>query len=156
MAPDDAVLAVYGNAREIAHMLIGSGQLVEQGRLAAVLVADQSEGQGCICRERISCSLGMEPSALAKTGMFCFMFMRLFWRLLLTGGFLHRYDCDLCRVSHTQGQIIAMDQKLHGIAQRRQFNDRDLCPRDHAHVQEMLTERPFSADFRDPGRMSRL
>ena len=154
MAPDDTVLAVYGNAREIAYMLIGSGQLVEQGRLAAVLVADQSEGQYCVCRQRISCSLGMEPSAFAKTGMFCFT--RLFRRLLLNGGFLHRYDRDLCRVSHTQGQIIAMDQKLHGIAQRRQFNDRDLCPRDHAHVQEMLAERPFSADFRDPGRMSRL
>ena len=35
-----AVLSVYGDSREIAHVLIGAGQLVEKSGLSAVLLPD--------------------------------------------------------------------------------------------------------------------
>ena len=40
---DLAVLAVHRDPREVAHMLVGTGELVEEGGLAAVLVARQCE-----------------------------------------------------------------------------------------------------------------
>ena len=42
---DDAVLAVDGDAREIAHMLVGPRQLVEKRRLAAVLLSGEGKSQ---------------------------------------------------------------------------------------------------------------
>ena len=41
VAADKTVLAFHCNAWEIAHMLIGSGKLIEKGRLTAVLIACQ-------------------------------------------------------------------------------------------------------------------
>ena len=40
-ATDGAYLLVYGDPGKIAHMLVGTGEGVEQGGLAAVLVACQ-------------------------------------------------------------------------------------------------------------------
>ena len=42
---DDAVLAVDGDAGEVAHMLVGARQLVEKRRLAAVLLSCKGESQ---------------------------------------------------------------------------------------------------------------
>ena len=43
LPPDRAGLLVYSDAGEVAHMLIGAGELIEEGGLAAVLVAGQRE-----------------------------------------------------------------------------------------------------------------
>ena len=40
-----AALPVYGNSREIAHMLIRAGKLVKQGGLSAVLISGQGKGK---------------------------------------------------------------------------------------------------------------
>ena len=53
MAPDHPVLAVHGDPWEIADMLVSSGELVEQGGLAAVLVASKGERQHSALRERV-------------------------------------------------------------------------------------------------------
>ena len=45
MAFDDAVLAVDGDAWEVADMLVGPRQLVEEGRLAAVLLSGKGESE---------------------------------------------------------------------------------------------------------------
>ena len=37
--------AIHGYAGKVAHMLLGTGQLVKQGGLAAVLIAHQCLGQ---------------------------------------------------------------------------------------------------------------
>ena len=70
MTADRAVLAADCDTREIAHMLIGTGELVEEGGLAAVLVAHEGEGQKSIVRKRIAVSGLMEASGLAETGLF--------------------------------------------------------------------------------------
>ena len=41
LAANNAVLAIHGDTGEVSHMLVGAGQLVKQGRLAAVLVSCQ-------------------------------------------------------------------------------------------------------------------
>ena len=45
MSFDDAVLAVDGDAREVAYMLVGPCELVEKSRLAAVLLPCKGESQ---------------------------------------------------------------------------------------------------------------
>ena len=40
-----AVFMFYGNAWEVAHMLVGTCELVEEGCLSAVLVASQGKCQ---------------------------------------------------------------------------------------------------------------
>ena len=75
MAADHAVLPVYCNAREIAHMLPGSSQLVEQRGLSAVLIPHQGKGQGLSLRQRIFLLPVMEFSSLsiARMMFFCFL-----------------------------------------------------------------------------------
>ena len=67
MAFDDAVLPVYRHPGEVPHMLVGPGQLIEEGSLSAVLVSYQGKGQSGPFRERVSAALGVELSSLAKT-----------------------------------------------------------------------------------------
>ena len=45
MAANRAVLAVHRNTGEVADMLVGTGQLIEQRRFAAVLIAGKRKGQ---------------------------------------------------------------------------------------------------------------
>ena len=46
MAADGAVFAVYCDAGEVAYVLVRAGKLVEQRGFAAVLIANQGEGEG--------------------------------------------------------------------------------------------------------------
>ena len=45
MAADRAVLAVYRDTGKVADMLVGTGQLIEQRRFAAVLIAGKRKCQ---------------------------------------------------------------------------------------------------------------
>ena len=47
LAPDRAGLLVHRDAGEVAHVLVGAGELVEQGGLSAVLVSGKSEDHTC-------------------------------------------------------------------------------------------------------------
>ena len=69
IAADDAVLAVHRDAGEVAHVLVGARELVEEGRLAAVLVADQGVGQRSIVGQGLAGSLAVELALLAVLGM---------------------------------------------------------------------------------------
>ena len=51
LTADDTVLAIHGDTGEIAHMLVGAGQLVKQSCLAAVLVSCQGKRQGLPFRQ---------------------------------------------------------------------------------------------------------
>ena len=50
MAADGAVFSVYRDAGEVAHVLVRACKLVEQRGFAAVLIANQSEGEGTCFR----------------------------------------------------------------------------------------------------------
>ena len=135
VVPDRTALAVHRHAREIAHVLVGAGELVEQGGLAAVLVARQRKGQGLILRQGMLALLGVVLAALAKTRVLHHLFRHrsVHRRGLFGGG-----HGDLRRVIQTQGQLIAVDAQLHGVAHGCQLYQRDLCPGDQTHIQKML------------------
>ena len=69
MVLDDAVLAVDRDPGKVADMLIRSRELVEQGGLAAVLVADERIGQQRAVGKGRAAALGVEPAPLAEAGM---------------------------------------------------------------------------------------
>ena len=103
---DGTALAVHRHARKVADVLVGTGELVEQGSLAAVLVARQRKGQGLILRQGMLPLLGVVLAALAKTRVLHhFSIHRGVHRRGLFGG----GHGDLCRVVQTQGQLIAVD-----------------------------------------------
>ena len=66
---DRAVLAVHRDAREIADVLIGACQLVEQRRLAAVLVPYEGKCQRRPLRQRMAGALRVEFAALSEPGV---------------------------------------------------------------------------------------
>ena len=65
MPADRAALPVDRDAREISDVLIGAGQLVEQCRLAAVLIACQRKCKNRSLRQRVLARLHMIAAALA-------------------------------------------------------------------------------------------
>ena len=149
MALDDPVLPVHGDAGEVAHVLVGAGELVEQGGLARVLVAHQSEGQRGARRQRVTVPLGVIPAALPQARVLAFF----------NGGdapvgigpLLDGLDLNLGSVGHPDGQLVPMDLELHGIPHGGQLHHGDLRAGDHAHVQKMLPQGPFPAHGADHG-----
>ena len=134
---DGTALAVHRHTRKVADVLVGTGELVEQGGLAAVLVARQRKGQGLILRQGMFPLLGVVLAALAKTRVLHhFSIHRGVHRRGLFGG----GHGDLCRVVQTQGQLIAVDAQLHRVAHGRQLYQRDLCSGDQTHIQKMLPQ----------------
>ena len=148
IAPDGSVLFVHGDAGEIAHMLVGAGELVEERGFPAVLVAHQRESEQRALRQGFSGAFGVEPALLAKSGV---MDGPERWRLFRRGDEFYGLNADLLRVCQTQRQFIAVDPKLHGISHGRQLDQGDLRAGDHAHIQKMLPESALSPHGEDPG-----
>ena len=63
---DGAVLAVNGHAGEVAHMLVGTRQLVEEGCLAAVLLSGKGKGQNGAFGQRVFVGLVVINAFLAQ------------------------------------------------------------------------------------------
>ena len=136
MALDRAVLAVHRDAGEVADMLVGSGQLVEERRLAAVLVADQGKGEHRPVGEALAVPRKMIAPVLTEA------------RVLgggnpvnpsvLVSALRDRLDPDGLRVSKPERQLIPVDLQFHRIPHRREFHHCDLRTGNHAHIQEVL------------------
>ena len=132
VAAHRAVLAVHRHAGEVAHVLVGAGKLVEQGGLAAVLVTHQGEGQQRAFGERVAAALGMELAFLAQAGVGDSALAGI---VIFRGGRLrHHFSLDFFRVRQAQGQLVAVDAQLHGVAQGRQLHQRRFRAGNHAHV----------------------
>ena len=69
MADDAAVLPVHRHPREVAHVLVGAGELVKQGGFAAVLVSGQTEGNGLPFRNLRSLDLHMVDAHFPGMGV---------------------------------------------------------------------------------------
>ena len=127
---------------------VSPGQLVEQGGLAAVLVAHQGKGQRRAVRQGVAAALGMEAAFLAQAGVLLGPGRRFF----RFGGLrIHRGDPDLFRFRQAEGQFISVDPQLHGIAHGGQLDHGHFRTGDDAHVQEVLAEGAFAADFFNDG-----
>ena len=147
IAADDAGLAVDRDAGEVADVLIGAGELVEERRLAAVLVAYEREGEHRVVRERIAAALRVELALLAEAGVLLAVLHRLpdvIGRLFFAG-----LDLDPVRIRKTQREHIAVQAQLHRVSHRGELLHRDLRAGEHAHIQKMLAQRAFTADGGD-------
>ena len=71
-------------------------------------------------------------------------------------GCFRRGDLDPCRIVQPQGQLIAVDLQLHGVAHGRNFHQRDLLAGDEPHIQKMLAEFSRSAHCIDHGTFADL
>ena len=147
-APDLAVFTVHRHAREISHMLAGSGELVEQRRLSAVLVARQGEGQHRALRQGMLRLLQMKFSSLAKARM-GHRRPRLFLRRAL--GVPDVFYLYLLRVRQAQGQLVAVDAQLHRVTHGRVFPHGHVACGNQSHIEEVLPQGSFPA-HRDNGR----
>ena len=142
VALDGTALAVHRHARKIAHMLVGAGELIEQGGLAAVLVAGQRKGQCLVFRQGVLPFFDVIPAALAKARVLHhFILDRCVHRRDGLGG----GDADLRGILQPQGQLVAVDAQLHGVPHGGQLDQGDLCARDQAHIQKMLPQRTGAA-----------
>ena len=132
MPLDGTVLAVYGHAGEIADMLIGAGQAVEQGGLSAVLISDKGKGQPIL----LSDFLFLSGAVLSDARMLC-LFLGEPMRLVLGNppGFFYG---DLLGIRQSQGQLIAVDLDLDRVSHRGVFCDGQLGTGDHTHVKKVL------------------
>ena len=61
---------------------------------------------------------------------------------------------DVLRVVHAQGERVAAQQQLHGVAHRGVFDQRDLRAGNYAHIQKVLAQRALAADLRDDGGLA--
>ena len=114
MLADHAVLAVDGDAGEISHMLVRTGQLVEEGGFTAVLISHKGEGENGFLRKRCAGALRMEAALLTEAGVFCLL--PLFGRILGAVAAFQRFHADLFGVRDPESQFIAVNAKLHRVA----------------------------------------
>ena len=143
MLADLAVLAVHRHAGEVAHVLVGAGELVEQGGLAAVLVARQREHQGRVLRQGRALFLAVAGVGDGRDG-----------RLGGGGRFarLARFsDLNVLRVLQPQGQFIAPQFQFDGVPHGGGLAQGHPGARRQAHVQKMTAQRTFASHRLDGG-----
>ena len=150
--PDRTALAVHRHTREIADVLVGAGELVEEGRLAAVLVARQRKGKGRAVGQRVLALFGVVAAAFAEARVLhrLFTFCR---RLFRRRGF-GQSDPDAGGIVQPEGQLVAVDAQLHRVAHGGKFDQRDLLTGDQPHIQKMLPQSPFAAHGPDHGGLA--
>ena len=146
MSADGTALAVYRYARKVADVLIGAGQLVEQRGFAAVLVSGKRKGQRRSLGNRMFIGFYVIFAAFTETRM-----RGGIRDGLGRSGFLcrlsrHRLNFNFFGICQTQGQLVAVDAKLHRVAHRCKFYQGDLCAGNDTHVQEVLTQGAFATD----------
>ena len=69
---------------------------------------------------------------------------------------MHPLDLNARGIRDAERQLIAMDQQLHRITHRCEFDKRHLHARYETHVEKMLSELTFSPDSRHECRLAGL
>ena len=152
VTPDHAVLAVHRDTGEIAYMLVGAGQLVEQGRFAAVLVARQSKGQRLAFGDSVPRFVLVVAGRIVK-----FPAARMGYRRmpLLRGGCtvagVNAFNRDLTGVIQAQRQFIPTQFQLDGVPHRRHLPQGDLGARRQPHIQQVAAQGTAAAHRPDQG-----
>ena len=138
---DHSIFTVNCHSREISHMLIRAGQLVEQCRLSAILISCQCKCQCCSIRQWIFICFFMIFSTFSKSRMINLLFRNLILNLNLITDICNLY---LFRICKPECQFITMDTKFHRITHWRVFYHGNVCPRNKSHIQKMLSQCTFS------------
>ena len=152
IAFDHTVLTVHRHAWEVAHVLVGTSQLVKQRGLAAILVAHQRKGHPASLRQGGAVLRTMELALFTEARMF--LLLHGASHFCRTGRSTDGINVDLLRIRQPDRQFISVELQLHGVAHGCQFHYGDFCPRNDAHVQKMLAQRSISAHHGNNGRFS--
>ena len=152
MAADHSILPIDRHTGKIAHMLFGAGQLVEHGRLAAVLLSGQRQSQGALLRQGAFILLGMVFPLLADAGVRIVLMQEHIVgpAVRRAGGVLRGIRNRLIhlyqgRLRQPERQAVVVQRQLHRVAHRSQFHHRDNRSGDHPHVQQVATNRTGTA-----------
>ena len=151
MAAHLAVLAVDRDSREVAHVLVGAGQLIEERGLAAVLVTGEREG------ERLSLggddahrtpAVGLLGSlarrgALAERGVHGVREVRVDARRVVRVVYVD--DLDARGVGLAQCELVSAKANLERVAHGGGLDHGDLDARREPHVKDVLAERVLVA-----------
>ena len=147
MAADRAVLAVYRDTGKVAHMLVGAGQLIEQRRFAAVLVAGQGKTQ------RLSFGdLTARLAVVVAGGLTQFAHAGVGHRrvpCLAAGSAVRFVDIvhfDLGGISQPQGQLVAAQLYFDGVTHGGNLAQGHLGARGQAHIQQVVAQLALAAD----------
>ena len=141
-------------------MLVGAGELVEERRLAAVLVACQREGEHGAFRQGILVLLLVVAAAFAEArvlqeirqrGDFFPAVVGFLFSVAFRRPDAVRVDTYLrgIRDSHREG--VAVDHQFHRIPHRGIFGEGHLRSGDDSHVEEVLAQGSRASYFRDYG-----
>ena len=101
------VFSVYGNTGKISHMLIGAGQLIKQGGLAAVLVAHKRKGKYFTVRKGIFLLFCVVFSAFSVSGMGGFR--DLYFFLFFFRSAVDFFYLDFFRIIKPDGQFVSVE-----------------------------------------------
>ena len=155
VAPDAAAFLIHRHPREIAHMLVGAGQLVKKRSLAAVLIPCQGKGQHLVIRQGIFPLLHMIFATFTKSRMVASRLVSpwLFRLLLLRLYLLNSY---LLRIIHPECQLVVMDAELNRVPQRGKLHQRNPGTRHHAHIKKMLAEGSLAPHGQNPSPLPGL
>ena len=137
-------------------MLVGAGELVEQGGLAAVLVARQRKGDGCARGQRVCGTApfcgrfakarvgdGLHRTQVVLVVMFSFH--------LFGGAGVHALNVDAFCILQAQGQLVAPQLQFDGVAHGGNLAQGHQRARGEAHVQKMAAQRAGAIHRRDGG-----
>ena len=134
-------------------MLIGPGQLVEQGGFTAVLVSRQGENDMLFRRLPISVS----ASALftdSRVGNVLAGLNGFQYFPSAAGVLVHVGDINLRRIRQPQGQRVAGYHQFHRIAHGCVLNQGDFNSGNQSHIQKMLPKGPLASHSRYYCRLS--
>ena len=147
---DGAALLVDGHSREVAHVLIGAGELVEQGGFAAILVAGKGKGEhGALGQGVLGLAVVLPAHlAIARVILDCRsgVIMAVLDAGITVGAQLH---FNLGCIVLAQGQAVAMQHKLYGIAHGGIFHQCHFHAGYHSHVEEVLAQGALSTHCLD-------
>ena len=132
----DSILPVHRYAREIAHMLVGSRELVEKGGLAAVLISDQGKGQKGPLRKGMLIRPVVVFSTLTVARVLHGPRLRAQMLLCLDSYIAYAY---LCSIIEPYSQFIAMYLKLDGVSHGGILDHCHISPFYEPHVKKVLS-----------------
>jgi len=146
MASHLAILAVDRDAGEVAHVLVGPGQLVEERGLSAVLVACQCKGERCALRR--DHTLGVPVMGLFGRLAGCAALterrVRGISEMWVAAGYVvrlvHIGKLDAGGVILAQGELVAAQPNLERIAHGGSLDHGDLGTRRKPHVKDVLAQ----------------
>ena len=131
-------------------MLVGTGELVEQCRLATVLITCQRKPDRLILGYRIP-ELMLFPviriAKLSHTRMFCCDPVPLPVLCVRMCCGLCRFHLNLICFCQTQRQFVATQFNLDGISHRCHLAQGHDRARGQPHIKQMMAKCPFSVDL---------